>query len=170
MNNIILIGMPGVGKSTVGVILAKEAGLSFTDTDLVIQNNTGKLLKDIIAEAGVDGFLKVEEESILALDVNDSVIATGGSVVYSAPAMEKLKKSGIVVYLKLPLDELKTRLDSLTNRGVVLRTGQNLEDLFIERTVLYEKYADITVLETAQTAEETMNEILDRIKRLDNMR
>ena len=170
MNNIILIGMPGVGKSTVGVILAKEAGLSFTDTDLVIQNNTGKLLKDIIAEAGVDGFLKVEEESILALDVNDSVIATGGSVVYSALAMEKLKKNGIVVYLKLPLDELKTCLDSLTNRGVVLRTGQNLEDLFIERTVLYEKYADITVLETAQTAEETMNEILDRIKKLDNMR
>ncbi len=170
MNNIVLIGMPGVGKSTVGVILAKEAGLSFTDTDLVIQNNTGKFLKDIIAESGVDGFLKVEEESILGLDVNDSVIATGGSVVYSAPAMEKLKKSGIVVYLKLPLNELKTRLDSLTNRGVVLRTGQNLEDLFIERTALYEKYADITVSETAQTAEETMNEILTRIKKLDNMR
>lgn len=159
--NLSLIGMPGVGKSTVGVILAKELGFQFVDTDLLIQNKEKRLLKDIIKDDGIDGFMKVESDVIKSLDCTGSLIATGGSVVYGAEAMAHLKEISTVVYLSLPYEELKTRLGSLTKRGVVLRTGQDLKALYEERIPLYEKYADIVVSEVGLTIEETVNQIIE---------
>ncbi len=141
MNNIILIGMPGVGKSTVGVILAKLTGRSFTDTDLVIQNETGMLLKDIIEERGIDGFIALENKICASINTENAVIATGGSVVYGKEAMEHLRSIGTVVYLKHDMSVLKARLSDLKGRGVILRKGQDLDSLFEERAPLYEKYA-----------------------------
>lgn len=141
MNNIVLIGMPGVGKSTVGVILAKLTGKSFIDTDLVIQNQTGMLLKDIIAERGIDGFISLENDICSEVNAKNSVIATGGSVVYGEGAMKHLRSIGTVVYLKHDIDVLKKRLSDLKGRGVILRDGQDLDALFEERAPLYEKYA-----------------------------
>ena len=141
MNNIVLIGMPGVGKSTVGVILAKLTGKSFVDTDLVIQSETDMLLKDIIAERGIDGFIELENRICASVNVKNSVIATGGSVVYGEDAMRHLRSIGTVVYLKHDIDILKKRLSDLKGRGVILREGQDLDSLFDERAPLYEKYA-----------------------------
>lgn len=159
-NNIVLIGMPGVGKSTVGVILAKVLGYQFVDSDLVIQKEEGKLLKEIIAEVGPEGFIQVENRINASLEVENSVIATGGSVVYGAEAMEHLKKIGTVVYLSLPFKEIDKRLSDIKGRGVVLREGQTLKDLYDERTLLYEKYADIQIDETGLNVEETIDAIL----------
>lgn len=143
--NIILIGMPGVGKSTVGVVLAKHLGYYFMDSDLLIQEREGKLLYEIIDEQGLDGFQRVENRVNASIDVKRSVIATGGSAVYGVEAMEHLKKSGTVVYLSLPCGELSERLGDLSERGVAIREGQTLEELFAERTPLYEKYADVVI-------------------------
>ena len=144
-SNITLIGMPASGKSTIGVLLAKRLGYSFVDVDIVIQEETGKLLKEIIEEQGTEGFLKVEEEINSQLDVARSVIAPGGSVIYGPAAMEHLKKISTVVYLKLDYSELEQRLGDLKDRGVALKNGMTLMDLYQERVPLYEKYADITV-------------------------
>ena len=144
-SNITLIGMPASGKSTIGVLLAKRPGYSFVDVDIVIQEETGKLLKEIIEEQGTEGFLKVEEEINSQLDVARSVIAPGGSVIYGPAAMEHLKKISTVVYLKLDYSELEQRLGDLKDRGVALKNGMTLMDLYQERVPLYEKYADITV-------------------------
>ncbi len=163
-NNITLIGMPGVGKSTVGVILAKELGLEFIDTDLLIQKQEDRLLKDIISEDGIDGFLAVEAGVISGLTCEKSLIATGGSVIYNHEAMKHLLDISRVIYLSLPYEQLKDRLGSLTMRGVVLRTGQDLRALYNERIPLYEKYADITVSEVGLTIEETVNEIIKKLK------
>ena len=160
-NNIVLIGMPGVGKSTVGVILAKVLGYQFVDSDLVIQKEEGKLLKEIIAEVGPEGFIEVENRINAALEVENSVIATGGSVVYGAEAMAHLKEIGTVVYLALPYEEISKRLRDIKGRGVVLRDGQTLKDLYEERTVLYEKYADVQIDETGLNVEETIEAILE---------
>lgn len=157
--NIVLIGMPGVGKSTVGVILAKIMGLKFTDSDLCIQEREGRLLKDIIAEEGVDGFIRIEGDVLSSLGVTGAVIATGGSAVYSHKAMMKLKETGTVVYLSLSFDSLSSRLSDIKGRGVVLRDGQTLSDLYKERVPLYEKYADITVSEDGFNPEETVEAI-----------
>lgn len=143
--NIVLIGMPGVGKSTVGVVLAKSMGYSFVDSDLLIQEREGRLLHEIIEEKGLDGFHEVENEVNASICASRTVIATGGSVVYGKQAMAHLKKIGVVVYLSLPLDELTERLGDLNERGVVIREGQTLADLLRERTPLYEQYADITI-------------------------
>lgn len=151
-SNITLIGMPASGKSTVGVLLAKRLGYSFVDADIVIQEKTGKLLKEIIAEQGTDGFLKVEEEVNSQLDVQRSVIAPGGSVIYGPKAMEHLKAISVVVYLKLSYEDVKMRLGDLKDRGVALKDGMTLKDLYEERIPLYEQYADITVDETGKTA------------------
>lgn len=159
--NIILIGMPGVGKSTVGVILAKVLGYQFVDSDLVIQKEEGKLLKEIIAEVGPEGFIEVENRINASLDVTDSIVATGGSVVYGREAMEHLREIGTVVYLYLPYEEINRRLSDIKGRGVVLREGQTLKDLYEERTVLYEKYADVRIDETGLNVEETINAILE---------
>ena len=143
--NIVLIGMPGVGKSTVGVILAKLMGYKFVDTDLIIQEQEKKLLKEIIAEQGIDGFIETENRILSHLDIKEAVIATGGSVVYGSDAMKKLSKNSIVVYLKLDYNKLKYRLGNIKNRGVVIRDGQSLSGLYKERVPLYEKYADVTI-------------------------
>ena len=160
-NNIVLIGMPGVGKSTVGVILAKVLGYQFVDSDLVIQKEEGKLLKDIIAEVGTEGFIEVENRINASLQVENSIIATGGSVVYGEEAMEHLKEIGTVVYLSLPYEEINRRLSDIKGRGVVLKDGQTLKDLYEERTILYEKYADVRIDETGLNVEATINAILD---------
>lgn len=158
-NNIVLIGMPGVGKSTVGVILAKVLGYEFIDSDLVIQKQTGKLLKEIIEEKGPEGFIAVENEINSKLEADHSIIATGGSIVYGAEAMAHLKEIGTVVYLKQSLEELKHRLGNIRNRGVVLKPGQTLETLYDERVVLYEKYADITIDEEHLDIEDTIKAV-----------
>ena len=143
MKNIVLIGMPGVGKSTIGVILAKELGYQFVDADLLIQKQEKRLLKEIISEEGIEGFIAIENQVNASIEANRTVIATGGSVVYGREAMEHLGEIATVIYLKLSYKALRKRLGNLKNRGVVLRDGQTLKDLYEERVVLYEKYADI---------------------------
>lgn len=155
-NNIILIGMPGVGKSSVGVVLAKVMGSQFVDSDLIIQEQRGKLLKDIIAESGIDGFIEIENNVNSNINMENTVIATGGSVVYGKKAMEHLKAIGTVVYLKASYEEIHKRLGNLEGRGVVLKDGQDLKALYNERTPLYEKYADIIVEENGQTIRDTV--------------
>lgn len=162
--NITLIGMPGVGKSTMGVILAKELGYSFIDSDLLIQNQEKKLLSQILDEVGTDGFLKIEDQVNASIKAGRSVIATGGSVVYGEQAMRHLKEISTVVYLKLPYELLQKRLGNLHNRGVVLKDGQTLEDIFRERTVLYEKYADLVVDETGLDIEGTLRQVEKLLK------
>ena len=165
-NNIVLIGMPGVGKSTVGVILAKVLGYQFLDADLVIQEQEGKLLHEIIEEKGTDGFIRVENRVNASLDTDKTIIATGGSVVYGTEAMEHLKEIGQVVYLEVSFEELKKRLADIKGRGVVLRAGQTLKDLYLERTPLYEKYADVTVNEEGLGVEETVDVLVQKLKNM----
>lgn len=144
-NNITLIGMPGVGKSTVGVVLAKALGLAFVDTDLVIQEKTGMLLQEIIDTKGLEAFAQIEEDVLSELSVTGSVVATGGSAVYSDKAMKHLAASGPVVYLRASCEEIISRINNLSSRGIALKPGYTLETLYEERVPLYEKYADITV-------------------------
>jgi shikimate kinase len=144
-DNITLIGMPGVGKSTVGVVLAKVLGYRFIDSDLEIQEQTGRLLHELITEYGDDGFLEIENRVNAGLQVKHAVIATGGSAVYCADAMKHLREISTVVYLKLSYEQLVERLGDLKKRGVVLKPGQTLKDLVDVRTPLYEKYAHIPV-------------------------
>lgn len=161
--NIVLIGMPGVGKSTLGVVLAKELGFQFVDADLLIQEREKRLLKEIIAEEGVDGFLKIENDVNAGISAEKTVIATGGSVIYGPEAMEHLKEIGTVVYLKLDYETLDSRLGSLKGRGVVLRDGQTLKSLYDERIPLYEKYADVVVDEAGLDLEQTLAEVLKQL-------
>ena len=161
-SNIILIGMPGAGKSTVGVVLAKRRGSRFLDSDLLIQEKYGALLHELIAEHGLEGFLRIEEEVNASIEAKRTVIATGGSVVYGAAAMEHLKETGKVVYLKLSCGTIKERLGDLKERGVALQKGQTLEDLYRERAPLYEKYADVTV----DCEEKSIREIVEQLYRL----
>ena len=163
-NNITLIGMPASGKSTVGVILAKILGLSFVDTDLVIQQREGALLCDIISERGLEGFLKAEESAVLSISPSNTVIATGGSVVYSEAGMEYLKSLGKVVYLKVEKEDLFKRLHNIKQRGVVLSPGETLDEMYATRSVLYEKYADIVIDETNASVEETVEMIRELMK------
>lgn len=144
-DNIILIGMPGVGKSTVGVVLAKKLGYAFVDSDLVIQSREGKLLHEIIEEQGIEGFWAVEEEVNASIDAHRTVIATGGSAVYGRRAMEHLQQIGVVVYLKLSCAAIADRLGDLSERGVTLKEGQGLAELYSERVPMYEQYADVTI-------------------------
>lgn len=144
-NNIILIGMPGAGKSTAGIVLAKIMGYRFIDSDLLIQEAEGRLLKDIIEAEGLKGFIEIEERINAGIEVSDTVIATGGSVIYGAKAMEHLKTIGTVVYIRLKFEEICRRLGNIAQRGVVLKQDQTLKDLYDERCPLYEKYADIIV-------------------------
>jgi len=165
MNNIILIGMPGVGKSSLGVILAKELGMRFLDSDLIIQEREQRLLREILEQDGIEGFLAAEERVNASIEAENAVIATGGSAVYSEKAMQHLKALGTVVYLKLEYEQLSRRLGNLHNRGVVLREGQTLMELFAERAPLYEKYADLTVDEGGRDMEKTLEavkKILDK--------
>lgn len=157
--NIILIGMPGAGKSTVGVVLAKHMGCRFIDSDLEIQERYGRLLHELIEEHGVEGFWKIENDVNASLNYENSVIATGGSVIYGSGAMEHLSRIGKVVYLKLPYEEVAQRLGDLTARGVTLLPGQTLWDLYQERIPLYEKYAHVTVECEGKMLREIVEEI-----------
>ncbi len=159
MSNVVLIGMPGAGKSTAGVILAKVIGYRFLDADLLIQQQENALLKDIIEEEGTNGFIEIENRVNASIDVDESVIATGGSVVYGDEAMQHLKEIGKVVYLKLSYETISARLSNIKGRGVVLKDGQTLKDLYDERRVLYEKYADIILDVDGQDIEETVEKL-----------
>ena len=156
MKNIVLIGMPAVGKSTVGVVVAKRLGYEF----VLIQKQEKRLLKEIIAQEGNDGFLAIENQVNRDLDVENAVIAPGGSVVYCEEAMEHYKKTGTVVYLKVSYETINRRIQNAKSRGVVLKEGQTLKDLYEERVCLFEKYADYTICEDGLTIEETIGNVL----------
>lgn len=143
--NLVLLGMPGSGKSTVGVLLAKRLGMRFVDTDLLIQEQEGRLLSEIIQEEGLDRFIEIENQVNSSVEAENSVIAPGGSAIYGKEAMEHFKNIGEVIYLKLSYRSIARRLGDLTKRGVVFRPGQTLKALYKERCPLYEKYADYTV-------------------------
>lgn len=168
MNNIILIGMPGAGKSTVGVILAKLMGYKFIDSDLLIQRQEESLLKDIIKEKGLEGFIEIENKVNSEIKAEETIIATGGSVIYGKEAMSHLSNIGTVIYIKLSMENLKDRLGNMRQRGVALKRGQNLEDLYEERTPLYEKYSDIIVNSDGKSIEELLNIIIEKVRPLGN--
>lgn len=161
--NIVLIGMPGAGKSTLGVVLAKAAGMQFIDTDLLIQQKTGERLQDTIDKKGLDAFLEIEEEVISSLCLSGYVIATGGSAVMSLKAMENLQRIGRIVYLDVPLDEIKQRLDNITTRGIAMHKGESIDTVFQKRLPLYLKYADITVSAANSHFEQTVEKILKEL-------
>lgn len=160
-NNIILIGMPAVGKSTIGVILAKVLGYEFIDSDLVIQNKEKRLLREIIAAEGIEGFLSLENRINASIETTGAVISTGGSAVYGTEAMEHFQNIGTVIYLSVDFDVLSKRLVDIQNRGVAIRIGQSVEDLYKERVPLYKKYADITV----DVSHAGISETIDMLKK-----
>lgn len=158
--NIVLIGMPGCGKSTLGVLVAKALGLEFEDTDLVIQHKTGRMLYKIVEQDGKEAFLDIECESILSTQFENCVVATGGSAVLREKTMQHLKKSGVVVYLKLPYTSVKRRIRNIKTRGIAFGEGETLLDLYRERCPLYEKYADVTVECKGRNTEQNVEDIL----------
>lgn len=160
MKNIVFIGMPASGKSTVGVVVAKRLGYKFVDTDLVIQEVEKRLLKEIIAEEGNEGFLRIEDRVNAEIQEERAVISPGGSVVYCENAMSHYKETGMIVYLHTSYETISNRLHNAKNRGVVLKDGQTLKDLYEERTALFERYADLTISEEGRDLEETIEEVL----------
>lgn len=163
-DNIVLLGMPGAGKSTIGVLLAKSLGKKFLDTDLLIQEKEGKLLSEIIKKDGLEGFLSIENRINAAIEASDTVIAPGGSVIYGKEAMEHLTQMAVVVYLKLSYEVVRARLGDLTKRGVARRPGQTLYNLYEERCPLYERYADFVVECDGQELGETLQSVMENLK------
>jgi len=164
--SIILIGMPGVGKSTVGVLLAKRLGLAFIDTDIHIQVREGRSLQTIIQAHGAEEFCRIEEKHILSIAVDSHVIAPGGSVVYSPRAMAHLKTNAVAIHLDIPVESLQRRLDDLDARGVVIAPGQTIEGLYAERRPLYRRYADATVATDGQAPDQVVGEVLDTLSQI----
>lgn len=162
-DNIVLIGMPGVGKSTSGVVVAKLGGYRFLDSDLLIQHETGKLLKETIAEEGLEKFKEIEGRVNAGIDAAKTVIATGGSVVYSEEAMSHLREIGVVVYLRASYETVCGRISNPVGRGIAMEEGMTLEDVYKEREPLYVKYADVLVDIEGETIEETAKEILRKV-------
>jgi shikimate kinase len=162
-SNIVLIGMPGAGKSTVGVILAKQTSRDFIDTDVLIQISQGRLLQCIVDKEGYMALRKIEENILLGLHCDHHVIATGGSAVYSPVAMEHLKSNGIIVFLDVDLPTLESRIHDYATRGLAKRPDQSLSDLFEERVILYRKYADITVDCKGFSQEEVCAQIIKKL-------
>lgn len=163
MKSIILIGMPAVGKSTVGVVVAKRLGYEFIDTDLLIQKQENRLLKEIIEDEGIEGFLRIENQVNRDVQAERAVISPGGSVVYCQEAMEHYKKIGVVVYLRASFETINNRIRNAKNRGVVLKEGQTLEMLYEERVKLFEKYADLTIDEDGKDLGETIDLVLENV-------
>ncbi len=157
--NLTMIGMPSCGKSTIGVMLAKLMAMGFVDVDIVIQERTGKKLKEIIEEEGQNGFLKVEGDIAAELDVKNSIIAPGGSICYEDWAMEHLKSISKIIYLKISLEDMESRIGDVKDRGVAMPDGFTLKDLYNERAPLYEKYADVIIDEVGKTPAEIVKEI-----------
>jgi len=163
--NIVLVGMSGAGKSTLGVLLAKTLGMDFVDTDIVIQQREGKLLQEIIDNDGIDKFLQIEENAVSELQLENCIIATGGSVIYSEKAMNILKQGSQVIYLHVQYEEIKRRLNNVTTRGIVIKKGNNLEDVYEERVPLYIKYSDKTHDCSNKDIEQCVNEIIELIQK-----
>ena len=163
MKNIVLIGMPGAGKSTIGVLLAKSMLMDFSDTDLIIQKKYSAALCEIIRKHGISEFLRIENEVICNSEFHNCVIATGGSAVYGEEAMKSLKETGIAVYLKVEPQELEKRIKNIHTRGIAMKSSETIEDLFNERAPLYEKYADVTIDCNGLTAEECVRSIYERL-------
>lgn len=161
--NIVLIGMPGCGKSTIGVLLAKALLMDFVDCDLIIQRKQNKGLNDIIKTNGLEGFKKIENNILSAITCENSIIATGGSAVYGKEAMENLKKNSRTVYIKLSPEEIEGRINNITTRGIAMKEGWAIKDLYEERAPLYEKYADIIVDCTANTVEQSVKAVIDAL-------
>ena len=162
--NIVLIGMPSCGKSVTGVVLAKILNKKFVDGDLLIQERAGKGLQAIINEDGIEAFKKLEEDVLGSIDVTNAVIATGGSAVYYDSAMQHLKKDGIILYIDVPIEDIKRRLRNIKTRGVAMGKGQTLDDLYALRKPLYEKYAELTVKSSnKQSMEDTVEDILNKL-------
>lgn len=167
MKNVVMVGMPGSGKSTIGVILAKSLGFDFVDTDLVICKREGKKLQEIIDTEGLERFLEIEQQVGEEISPVNSVVATGGSMILSDEAMKNLKKDGIVVYVEVSLEILKKRITNMKTRGIAFKKGETLEDIFRVRTPLYEKYADITITADENTVpEDCVNQIVERIEKM----
>ena len=164
-NNLIFIGMPAVGKSSVGIVIAKRLRMKFIDTDLLIQEQENKFLREIINEKGKQGFLAIENQVNLGVNPRRAVISPGGSIVYCKEAMEHYKKIGTVVYLQASYPTIRRRIRSLTKRGVVLEEGQTFRQLYHERSKLFEKYADVTVSCDDSSMEETIALALRRIRK-----
>ena len=165
MSNLILIGMPGCGKSTVGVILAKTLGMKFIDVDLLIQERENALLQDMIDKKGMTHFLKVEEDAMLSIEANHTVIATGGSAIYSDTAMKHLKTQGKIIYLQLSLESIKSRLHNIHSRGIAMGPGETLEDLYARRVGLYEFYGEYNVDCEEKNVEEVVESVIRSIER-----
>ena len=165
MDNIIFIGMPASGKSTVGSAVAKRLGYAFVDMDLLIKEQEGKNLSEIIEEQGNDGFLKIENQVNKDIQAEKSVISPGGSVVYCREAMEHFKEIGTIVYLHVSFRDIRKRIKSLEQRGVVLRKGQSFRELYNERCALCKRYADVTVDETGFRKDETVNNVIKALRK-----
>ncbi len=163
-SNVILTGMPGAGKSTLGVLLAKTLKMDFTDTDLLIQKREEALLQDIIDRKGLGYFLSAEENAVKALNVRGHVIATGGSVIYSTSAIEHLKKDGILIFLHVVYEEIERRLKNIKSRGIAMGKSQSLKSLYDERIALYEKHSDIIIDCSGSGIEDAVLEIKNRLK------
>lgn len=162
--NIVLIGMSGAGKSTLGVLAAKALGMDFVDTDIVIQQREGRLLQEIIDSEGIERFLKTEEEIVSSLSFENSVVATGGSVVYSEKAMLALKREAVVIFVHAGFEEIQRRLTNIKTRGIVMRKGSTLRGVYEERLPLYKKYGDITVECTGRDIEECVSDIVSAVR------
>ena len=159
--NITLIGMPGAGKSTLGVVLAKRRGLRFVDTDLLIQEGAGRLLSEIIEQDGLEAFMDYENKMLAGLECQGHVISTGGSACYGKEAMEHLRSIGTVVFIDITFDEMMRRLGDLTKRGVVIKEGLTIRDVYDERRPLYQKYADLTLCSSDMSTREAVEALDD---------